>query len=65
MANRKYDLLDGGDSMGMTDAQFKTHLRYQSDDLQRLLELAIRGGNKDIQTEIERQIAKVNDALEF
>ena len=65
MASSKSGLLNGGDSMGMTDAQFKTHLRYQSDDLQRLLELAIRGGNKDIQTEIERQIAKVNDALEF
>ena len=38
-------LLDGGDSVGMTDSQYKGFLLDQLEDWQEILELAIAAGN--------------------
>ena len=43
-------LLNGGDSVGMTDSQYKGMLLDQLEDWQRILALAIKGGNTEIQT---------------
>ena len=51
--------------MGMTDTQYKGMLMDQLADLQRILELAIKAGNAEIQSEVENQIAKVNEKLKF
>ena len=48
-------LLDGGDSVGMTDNQYKGML----------LDLAIAAGNTEIQKKAEKQIAKINEKLKF
>ena len=51
--------------MGMTDSQYKGMLMDQLADLQRILDLAIKAGNADIQKEVENQIEKVNEKLKF
>ena len=56
---------NGGDFMGMTDSQYKGMLRDQLEDLQRILDLAVKAGNAEIQLETEKQIAKVNEKLKF
>lgn len=58
-------LLNGGDSVGMTDSQYKGMLLDQLEDWQRILALAIKGGNTEIQTEVEKLIAKINEKLKF
>lgn len=58
-------LLDGGDSVGMTDNQYKGMLLDQLEDWRRILDLAIKAGNTEIQTEVEKQIAKINEKLKF
>ena len=58
-------LLNGGETMGMTDTQYKGMLMDQLADLQRILDLAIKAGNADIQKEVENQIEKVNEKLKF
>lgn len=58
-------LLNGGDSVGMTDSQYKGMLLDQLEDWQRILDLAIKGGNTEIQTEVEKLIAKINEKLKF
>ena len=55
----------GGEEMGMTDAQFKSHLLDQLECWQRVLNLAIANNDKDVQDEVEKQIAKINLALTF
>ena len=57
--------LNGGDTMGMTDSQYKGMLMDQLADLQRILDLAIKAGNAEIQSEVENQIAKTNEKLKF
>lgn len=51
--------------MGMTDMQFKTYLMEQLENWQRVLDLAIKHGDKEIQEEAERQIAKINNGLKL
>lgn len=58
-------LLNGGETMGMTDSQYKGMLMDQLADLQRILDLAIKAGNAEIQSEVENQIAKTNEKLKF
>ncbi len=58
-------LLDGGDSVGMTDSQYKGMLLDQLEGWQRILDMAIKAGNTEIQKEVENQIAKINEKLKF
>ena len=58
-------LLDGGDSVGMTDNQYKGMLLDQLEDWQEILDLAIAAGNTEIQKKAEKQIAKINEKLKF
>ena len=59
-------LLDGGvDSMGMTNEQYKGMLLDQLEDWQEILDLAIEAANTEIQKKAEKQIAKINEKLEF
>ena len=66
MADREYDLLNGGDdSMGMSDMQFKSYLLEQLENWQEVLELAQEANDTKVQEKAERQIAKLNQALKF
>lgn len=58
-------LPNGGDSMGMTDNQYKGMLLDQLEDWQEVLELAVEAGNTEIQKKVEKQIAKINEKLKF
>lgn len=58
-------LLDGGDSVGMTDNQYKGMLLDQLEDWQEILDLAIAAGNTEIQKKAEKQIVKINEKLKF
>ena len=58
-------LLDGGDSVGMTDNQYKGMLLDQLEDWQEVLDLAIKAGNTEIQEKVEKQIRKINEKLKF
>ena len=58
-------LLDGGDSVGMTDNQYKGMLLDQLEDWQEILDLAIEAANTEIQKKAEKQIAKINEKLKF
>lgn len=60
-------LLDGGDSVGMTDNQYKGMLldQLEVEDWQEILDLAIAVGNTEIQKKAEKQIAKINEKLKF
>ena len=49
-------LLDGGDSVGMTNEQYKGML---------LDEMAVASENAEIQKKAEKQIAKINQKLKF
>ncbi len=61
----EYDLLNGGDSMGMTDNQYKGMLLDQLEIWQEILDLAVEAGNTKIQEKVEKQIAKTNEKLKF
>ena len=66
MANsNNTDLLNGGDNMGMTDNQYKGMLLDQLEVWERILEMAKVAKNTDIQIEVEKQIAKINEKLKF
>lgn len=67
MAERnKSHLLNGGDdSMGMTDNQYKGMLLDQLEVWERILDMAVKAGNAEIQKEVEKQIAKTNEKLKF
>ncbi len=58
-------LLNGGDSVGMTDNQYKGMLLDQLEDWQEILELAIKAENIEIQKKSEKQIEKINEKLKF
>ncbi len=58
-------LLNGSDSVGMTDNQYKGMLLDQLEVWQRILNMATKAGNTEIQEEVERQIAKTNEKLKF
>ncbi len=51
--------------MGMTNEQYKGMLLDQLADWQRILDLAIKAGNTEIQKKAEKQIAKINEKLKF
>ena len=63
--NNSHLLLDGGDSVGMTDNQYKGMLLDQLEDWQEVLDLAIKAGNTEIQEKVEKQIRKINEKLKF
>ncbi len=58
-------LLNGGDSMGMTDNQYKGMLLDQLEVWERILDMAKAANNTNIQVEVEKQIAKINEKLKF
>lgn len=58
-------LPNGGDSMGMTDSQYKGMLLDQLEGWQRVLKMAKAVGNTDIQDEVETQIKKIEEKLKF
>lgn len=58
-------LSDGGDSVGMTDNQYKGMLLDQLEDWQEILDLAVEAGIAEIQKKAEKQIAKINEKLKF
>ena len=64
-AQKTQFLLDGGDSVGMTDNQYKGMLLDQLEDWQEILDLAIEAANTEIQKKAEKQIAKINEKLKF
>lgn len=53
------------ESEGMTDCQYKGMLLDQLSDWERVLSMAKAAGNTDIQYEVEKQIAKINEKLKF
>ena len=65
MSEQSSKLSRGGDEMGMTDAQFKTHLLEDLDNWQRIHALATANNDKEVQAEAEKQINKINTALKF
>lgn len=56
---------DEDEENGMTDMQFKVYLMEQLENWQRVLDLAIKHDDKEIQEEAERQIAKNNNGLKL
>jgi len=62
MASKSY-LPDGGETVGMTDMQFKSYLLEQLENWQDVLELAKEAGDAKVVEKAERQIAKINVAL--
>lgn len=59
------NLLDGGDSLGMTNEQYKGFLLDHLRDLRRIHKLAVEAGNTEIQAEVEEQIETINEKLKF
>lgn len=51
--------------MGMTDIQYKGMLLDQLEVWTRILQMAKEANNTKIQTEVENQIAKINEKLKF
>lgn len=51
--------------MGMTDCQYKGMLLEELEDRKRILDLAIKAKNTEIQNEVEKQIEKINEKLKF
>ena len=49
----------------MTNEQYKGMLIDHLDDLNRILDLAIKAGDTEVQKEVEKQIAKLNEKLKF
>ena len=58
-------LLDGGDSVGMTNEQYKGMLLDELEDWQEVLEMAVASDSAEIQKKAEKQIAKINQKLKF
>ena len=58
-------LPNGGEDMGMTNEQYKGMLLDQLENWQRILKLAVKNGDAEIQEEVELQIAKINEKLKF
>lgn len=58
-------LLDGGETMGMTNEQYKGMLLDELEDWQEVLELAKESQDNKVQKKAEKQIAKINEKLKF
>lgn len=58
-------LMNGGDPVGMTDNQYKGMLLDQLEAWERILDMAKTANNTNIQIEVEKQIAKINEKLKF
>ncbi len=58
-------LLDGGDSVGMTDSQYKGMLLDQLRDWKQVLDMAVQAGNTEIQKKAEEMIDAINEKLKF
>lgn len=58
-------LPNGGDPVGMTDNQYKGMLLDQLEIWERILDLAVKAGNTEIQDEVRKQIDKTNEKLKF
>lgn len=58
-------LLNGGEEMGMTNEQYKGMLIDHLDDLNRILVLAVKSEDTEVQKEVEKQIKKTNEKLKF
>ncbi len=66
MAGCDYSCLpNGGDSMGMTNEQYKGMLLDQLEAWERVLAMFGKVGDAEIREEVERQIAKTNEKLKF
>lgn len=66
MAGCDYSCLpNGGDPVGMTDNQYKGMLLDLLESWERVLCMAKSAGNAEIQAEVEKQIAKINEKLKF
>lgn len=66
MAGCDYSCLpNGGDPVGMTDNQYKGMLLDQLEVWERILDMAKTAGTTNIQSEVEKQIAKINEKLKF
>ncbi len=63
--DNEYCLLSGGDSVGMTDSQYKGMLLDQLENWQEILELAEKSGNALIQEKAEKQIKKIEEKLKL
>lgn len=59
------NLLNGGDSVGMTDSQYKGMLLDQLRDWKQVLDMAIQAGNTEIQKKAEEMIDAINEKLKF
>lgn len=55
----------GGNEMGMSDAQFKTYLLEQLENWQRVRQLAADNHDNAVVAEADKQIEKINTALKF
>ena len=58
-------LLAGGETMGMTNEQYKGMLLDELEDWQEVLELAIESQDTKVRKKAEKQIAKINEKLKF
>lgn len=58
-------LPNGGDSMGMTDNQYKGMLLDQLKAWQEVLKMAIRAENAEIKEKAETEIEFINQKLKF
>lgn len=58
-------LLDGGEEMGMTDAQYKGMLLDQLKSWKRILEMVKSAGNTEVQIEMEKEIELIEEKLKF
>lgn len=58
-------LLNGGETMGMANEQYKGMLLDELEDWQEVLELAKESQDDKVQQKAEKQIAKINEKLKF
>lgn len=61
----KCGLLNGGETMGMTNEQYKGMLLDELEDWEEVLELAIESQDTKVQKKAEKQIAKINEKLKM
>lgn len=58
-------LLNGGDSVGMTDSQYKGMLLDQLRDWKQVLDLAMKANDTEVQKKAEEMIEAINEKLKF
>lgn len=58
-------LLNGGETMGMTNEQYKGMLLDELEDWEEVLELAQESKDTKVIKKAEKQIAKINEKLKF